>query len=360
MKNLSKRQEPTLKGAALEEKVLPTAITPVVAPRPGRPGRPVVEAVNPSAEPVGLKRGLFISAALLLLGLVVSTLLVDKVLQPGKFKLSKINVEGELRNVDGEAVRVMADSALQSDSGSNFFSVDLKKMKRALEQVPWVAKVSVRRRWPDTLTVEIIEAIPVAQWNDDEWIAQTGRLIKFPGPQMPDKRLPLLLGAAGDHDKIWQQYKLWMPMLEQSGLAIKSLELNARHAWKLKVFAHQRVVFNAANNTADNATGEHKSATSTAGSGKTFTPDNEVVLLLGKDNIDDRFNRFINGYKNSLQNDFYRVSQIDLRYPNGLALRFSQAKTVAKEIDQNVNTSEQNKPRLRQDPVTDKHKQTSV
>ena len=48
----------------------------------------------------------------------------------------------------------------------NFFSLNLDMVRGALEKLPWVRKVHVRRQWPDRLEVRIEEHKPVARWGE--------------------------------------------------------------------------------------------------------------------------------------------------------------------------------------------------
>lgn len=68
---------------------------------------------------------------------------------------------------------------------------------RELERLPWVARASVARRWPDTILVRVTERVPVAQVRLSaggvELLDATGRVLA--DEPAPRQGLPFLLGV---------------------------------------------------------------------------------------------------------------------------------------------------------------------
>src|SRR3989338_1949413 len=64
--------------------------------------------------------------------------------------------------------RVIAEEVVQAVRGEvngNFFTVDIEQLRQALEKLPWVRNVSIRREFPDRLTVALEEHRALACWN---------------------------------------------------------------------------------------------------------------------------------------------------------------------------------------------------
>lgn len=53
------------------------------------------------------------------------------------------------------------------DIGSPMTAVDLQKIKENLESLTWVRYASVERQYPSTLSVSIIERLPIALWQEN-------------------------------------------------------------------------------------------------------------------------------------------------------------------------------------------------
>jgi cell division protein FtsQ len=79
----------------------------------------------------------------------------------------------------------------------NFFSLNLDAVRGALEKLPWVRKVAVRRQWPDRLEISIEEHKPVARWGDGrgELVNSYGEVFAACCRKPSVGLLPLLLRA---------------------------------------------------------------------------------------------------------------------------------------------------------------------
>ena len=72
--------------------------------------------------------------------------------------LAELSVQGELHYTASEEVR----QALTAEPLGSFFTADVDDLRRRVEQLPWVQKVSIRKVWPDKLSVYVTEHKPVA------------------------------------------------------------------------------------------------------------------------------------------------------------------------------------------------------
>ncbi len=67
-------------------------------------------------------------------------------------------------------------AALGFADGQPIFGVDLPAARARLMQLPWVADAEVRRRYPDTISVSLVEKLPFALWLDGGhiWVVERG------------------------------------------------------------------------------------------------------------------------------------------------------------------------------------------
>jgi cell division septal protein FtsQ len=75
--------------------------------------------------------------------------------------------------------------------------LDLERIRRAVEEAPWVAAATVARVWPCWLRVEVRERVPVvvALIDRQPWLASAdGTLLGVFGPGSPVLDLPVLTG----------------------------------------------------------------------------------------------------------------------------------------------------------------------
>jgi|GEM_PF-6348679 len=72
--------------------------------------------------------------------------------------ISKIKLAGNFTYVDP----VDIETNLQHLLDKEFVNLDLMKVERLLTGHPWIRSTVLRKKWPDTLTVKVIEQVPVA------------------------------------------------------------------------------------------------------------------------------------------------------------------------------------------------------
>lgn len=164
----------------------------------------------------------------------------------------------------------------------NFFTADITHLRLALEKLPWVRHINVRRDFPNRIVVELEEYQALARWNHHELINQHGEL--FMATNVKLKELPLFIAPDGTERQVVLGYLKFNQQLAGLQLSIKQLTLSPRHAWQLRL-------------------------------------SNDIVLELGRNEMTQRLERFVTVYPYSLANQPKTVKQVDLRYRNGMAVQ---------------------------------------
>jgi cell division protein FtsQ len=160
----------------------------------------------------------------------------------------------------------------------NFFTVDLEITRQAFEKLPWVRKVSVRRKFPWSLEVEVEEQVALAHWNGKELVNTHGEV--FAGKV--DQDLPVFTGQPDSSQQVTQMYGELNAALQPMKQQIAQISLSPRYAWQVKL-------------------------------------DNGMVLELGREEMQQRLKRFVTVYPYSLAALARPASHVDLRYRNGFA-----------------------------------------
>jgi len=218
------------------------------------------------------------SAFLLTLFLTYEQLSLQTVLP-----ISSVKIEGEFKYLDKEKLQHEALPVVEG----GFFSVNLAAVREALIQLPWVEDVSVRRLWPDQLLVRVMEKQPVVYWGDSAVLSSKGELF-MPDVKLQDS-LPRLTGPDGLHRSMFQELARMQAWLLETGLYIQEMHLDARRSW-------------------------------------TLIMKNGLELRLGRQNMHERLQRFASVYKNQFQTETRKIRHIDMRYTNGFAVAWKEAK----------------------------------
>ena len=143
------------------------------------------------------------------------------------FALHSIEVKTPVAHVTEAQIRLVAERQVRG----TFFTVDLERVRNSLEKLPWVREARVERRWPATLVVSLTEYVPIARWNDDALVSETGEVF---GAAVSTK-LPRLVGPEGSSAEVVATYRRYQASLAPLGMTIDELRLSPRRAWRIRL-----------------------------------------------------------------------------------------------------------------------------
>ena len=118
----------------------------------------------------------------------------SRVMASERLRVAQVDVRGQRFLSEGE-VRELLGPAV----GENILTLDLAELKRRLRASPWVADATVVRTLPDTLSVAIVERVPLALAEADRLYLMDGdgTLIDVYGPRTAVFDMPIVRGLAG-------------------------------------------------------------------------------------------------------------------------------------------------------------------
>ncbi len=166
-----------------------------------------------------------------------------------------------------------------------FITVNVAGIKRELLREEWIDAVAVRRVWPDSLMIFITEHEPVARWGSNALISNEAAVFSPAEASFPPG-LPFLSGPRGSEEAVLGKYKFLKSELKRWDVEIDMLVLSERRAWQFRL--------------ADGPT-----------------------VLLGKKDVEGRFNRFFNFAIPYQADRLYQARLIDMRYTNGFAVKWT-------------------------------------
>ena len=197
-----------------------------------------------------------------------------------------MQVTHELREVQ----RSELEESLSELLRGNFFTVDIETVRQSLEGLPWVRRAEIWRKWPSRIEVRIEEHQAVAHWGDGQ-----GQLVNtygevFPASLVREQSLPRLSGPTGSSGEILRRYEEFAQLMKPVGLLPAQLALSPRLAWLVKL-------------------------------------EDGMWIELGREQpkapIRMRLQRFVDYYPTLSDARHGRPLAVDMRYPNGFALRFA-------------------------------------
>jgi cell division protein FtsQ len=193
--------------------------------------------------------------------------------------VQEVTIRGDLRHTP----RPEIEAALHDRVRGNFFSVDVVEVRNALERLPWVRRAAVRRVWPDRLEATLEEHVALARWGENALVNTHGERFVARSKEA----LPHFSGPRGTETEVTRRYARFNEIVAPLGAKVEEVILTPRLAWQLRLSSGMR-------------------------------------LALGRDAdaAEARLARFVRSAAKSAA----RYDHVDLRYPNGFALRVADGK----------------------------------
>lgn len=217
-----------------------------------------------------------IATAIVILGFACAQFVLNSPL----FPLREVTVNGDLAHTGREDLEM----ATRGRVTGNFFAVDLAAIRAGLEQIAWVRRADVRRVWPDRIEVTLEEQVALAHWGDAGLVNTFGE--RFAGQTAAD--LPMFAGPPRTEGEVTRRYRHYARVLAPLNSTLERVILTPRFAWQLRLANGLSI---------------------------------ELGRDLHNDPADARLARFIAAYPQTLGRIALRHEYVDLRYPNGFALR---------------------------------------
>jgi cell division protein FtsQ len=121
----------------------------------------------------------------------------DALVANAGFGISEVHLAGNQRTPPETIL-----AALGFEPGESIFGADLQSARARLMQLDWVAEADVQRRYPDAISVRLVEKLPFAIWDSGHGVY----VVERNGKTITDKglaefaRLPHLVGANAPAD----------------------------------------------------------------------------------------------------------------------------------------------------------------
>ena len=193
--------------------------------------------------------------------------------------ITSINIEGDLKRVSKKGVEI----AVLEIKNKGFLTVNQGEYKDKLEAINWVKSVKINKQWPNTINVVVVEDDVIALWNKRLLLNSSGELYALDQRVVPDELIQFS-GPEDRENEVYNRYKLYNDELATRGILIEEIELDLRGSWVI-----------------------------------TVRPS--IKIKLGEEATQERFERFLTIWDQSLLENFELISYIDLRYSEGFVIK---------------------------------------
>lgn len=209
-------------------------------------------------------------------------LVMNQIKHSHYFPIKKVRVYGVSHLSNAEVQRTLIPLV-----NRNYFNINVKNIRDQILQLPWVSDLNVRRVWPDEVEITIFEKIALAYWNNLYLVSEKGEIFA-PNESSYPSNLPKFVGPNGVQMEMIKYFLEINRILIPLHAKISCLEMTPYATWKLIL-------------------------------------DNGIMVQVGNKDIFLRLNQFVKVYPKIVKNHLgMGVASVDLRYPNGMAVRWKK------------------------------------
>ena len=129
------------------------------------------------------------------MALVAGFWLVRRAQSDARFAVKSVQVGGIVHSPRADVDRVTSQYV-----GANLFKIDIAQVQRDLGELPWIERIDIEKKLPDTLRIVVTERKPVALALQDSglrYVDQYGVPFAPLSPEVGNPDLPLITDASG-------------------------------------------------------------------------------------------------------------------------------------------------------------------
>jgi cell division protein FtsQ len=236
-----------------------------------------------------------VSAALLLMALSAILGFRSYLLRSPRFHIAIKEIDG-LHYVRQNQVLMKVKEI--EERNRNLMALDIDRLRRSLELLPWVKGAIVRRALPDKLLIQVVERVPIAfaRVEDSTWLVdEEGTLLETRSEQFSEFDFPVIVGfeAGFESDVLARNrkrialYKRLMASLDDNGAGL-SRDVSEVHVQDADGIS---VILN----------------------------DDTVLVHLGADQFQEKFRRYL-AMSRELKQKYPLLDSVDIRFENQLVI----------------------------------------
>lgn len=215
--------------------------------------------------------------------------------QENVLPIKEISISGEFNQISAQELHGLVVDGFQG----NFFTLSVNEIYQKFYALPWVEQIWVHRIWPDKINIEIRENKVVAILKGRGLLNDKGKVFIADAATV-DGTLPVFVVANNYETEAIDAYKQYVEILNDVGLGIRQFNFDRRKSQSLFL-------------------------------------SNGIALTLGRVNTEKRLMRFVSVYDSKLIATPAKIEGVDLRYTNGFAVKWKQAKLSMNNNKNSVN-----------------------
>ena len=198
-------------------------------------------------------------------------------------RVAELKVVGTRSDVENRQVMTHVAPTLTA----NYFTADLELIRDQALELSWVDRVVVSRAWPNSIRVRVMPRHAIARWGTGRLLSDSGDIFTEVVAQN-NQKLPLLHGPATQSKMMMRRYNEINQLFLPVNIRLKELYLTERMTWFMQF-------------------------------------DSGLRVIVDQDQTMSKLQRFSHLAKSDLKPVWTKISSVDLRYRNGLAIQWKNS-----------------------------------
>ncbi|MGL4768531.1 MAG: cell division protein FtsQ/DivIB [Formosimonas sp.] len=220
-------------------------------------------------------------------------------LQRPYFAIHQFRFVGDVQQLSAKQLHDLVEKNLSSGLAGGFFSMELRDVQSSLDEITWIKNASIRRVWPHEIEVNVEAYQPIAQWGG-RYLSAEGQLFDSALSSEAQSRLLRATGPDAAAELVAKQIPILMGWFRPLG-TLQSVTLSERYSWRVKL-------------------------------------SNGLEVELGREDtptaLEERVTRLVSS-SSFIKDNMGESGYVDLRYPNGFAMRSDRLHRTAAATSMN-------------------------
>ena len=196
------------------------------------------------------------------------------------FQITDITID--LKNIENSSVDDIREVAKKYVRSKSFFNVDINYLQSKIENIDWISSANIRRSYPNEIIIFVTEHIPIAIWNNKDYLNQYGEIFTA---NKKNNKFPILISNNNKNKIIFEYLSLFSNDLIRHNINEKVVKIIEDDIRSISVIL-----------------------------------SSGITIKLGSKNVKEKIDIFFKVYQTLNSSDLSKMRYIDMRYSNGFSV----------------------------------------
>ena len=196
------------------------------------------------------------------------------------FQITDITID--LKNIENSSVDDIREVAKKYVRSKSFFNVDINYLQSKIENIDWISSANIRRSYPNKIIIFVTEHVPIAIWNNKDYLNQYGEIFTA---NKKNNKFPILISKNNKNKIIFEYLSLFSNDLIRHNINEKVVKIIEDDIRSISVIL-----------------------------------SSGITIKLGSKNVKEKIDIFFKVYQTLNSSDLSKMRYIDMRYSNGFSV----------------------------------------